>query len=152
VPDRMISEVTITDPHHPLHGKRLELVSLACARGPEFVVVVLADGRRRLVRRSVTDLDRPGTTGPAGPRISVRTLLPLARHLRCMVAASEEAPHARPSPPGPLPPRTPGCSPSGAPAAPAAVAGADVPGPDPTGPAARPTAPAPSPVRGGAPC
>jgi hypothetical protein len=50
-----------------------------------FVLVVeLADGRKRSVRIAATDLVPPGNSSsaaePSLPRISVRTLIPLARH------------------------------------------------------------------------
>ena len=48
----------MTDPHHPLFGQRLKLLSLACSRGPAFIAVALPDGRRRLIRRAATDLEQ----------------------------------------------------------------------------------------------
>src|SRR3954462_13415911 len=54
--DGVVSHVTVTDPHHALSGQQLSLVSLHSARGPAFVVVELGDGRRRSIRRLVTDL------------------------------------------------------------------------------------------------
>src|SRR5512135_1630276 len=62
--DRLVTEVTIIDPSHPLHGQRLAVESLASSRGPAWVTVVLADGRRRQVRRSATDL-----AGPSAPPV-----------------------------------------------------------------------------------
>jgi hypothetical protein len=94
-----VTEVTITDPHHALYGQRLELVSSSSARGPRHVTVALADGRRRSVRRAATDLGEDWPADPLGtasalPRISVRTLLPLARCLRGLLSSStEEVPH-----------------------------------------------------------
>jgi hypothetical protein len=92
--DGVVSHITVTDPHHALSGQRLALVSLHSARGPAFVVVELADGRRRSLPRSVTDLDQPSPTlAPSVsdlPRISARTLLPLARHLMATLASSAE--------------------------------------------------------------
>ena len=149
----MISEVTVTDLHHPLHGERLKLLSLTCARGTGFIAVGLADGRRRLVRRVVTDLDHSAMAEPEVPRISARTLLPLARLIRRMLAASrEETSHAEPTASSPLSPQLLDAAAPGAPAMPATMAGADVPGPDPTGAAGRPTDSASAPDRGGAPC
>ncbi|MFC7556706.1 hypothetical protein ACFQU7_37565 [Pseudoroseomonas wenyumeiae] len=89
--------VTVTDPRHPLFGQRLRLLSLTCGRGPAFVAVALADGRRRLLRRAETDLERPLAPEAALPRISARALLPLAQHIRSMLAVSrQEASHAEP--------------------------------------------------------
>ncbi|MGA0565689.1 hypothetical protein ACO2RV_25065, partial [Ancylobacter sp. VNQ12] len=92
--DRLVSEVTITDPHHALCGQRLTLVPMRSARGPAFVVVELPDGRRRSIRRSVTDLGSAKSCIPAPApellRVSVRTLVPLARHLTATLASSTE--------------------------------------------------------------
>ncbi|MFC7556001.1 hypothetical protein ACFQU7_32865 [Pseudoroseomonas wenyumeiae] len=59
------------------------------------MAVALADGRRRLLRRAETDLERPLAPEAALPRISARALLPLAQHIRSMLAVSrQEASHA----------------------------------------------------------
>jgi hypothetical protein len=81
----------------------LPLVPVRSARGPAYIVVELPDGRRRSLRRSVTDLAGVAATTPSAarevPRISARTLLPLARHLATSLAASavevSHADHAR---------------------------------------------------------
>jgi hypothetical protein len=149
----VISEVTIVDPHHPLCGERLKLLSLTCARGAGFIAVALADGRRRLIRRSATDLDRSAVAEPDMPRISARILLPLARQVRRMLATSqEETSHAEMLPSDPLCAQPLDNGHPEAPATPAAVAGPAVAGSNPAGPAARPTGPAAAPVRGGRPC
>jgi Family of unknown function (DUF5372) len=148
----VISAVTITDPRHPLSGQRLTLLSQVCARGPGFIAVALADGRRRLVARSATDLDRlPPAAEPAMPRVSVRTLLPLARHVRRMLAPStEEVLHADPSPSDPPSPSVDDGLAAGV--VPAAVAGAAVRRSETAGAASRPAAPADAPTGGGIPC
>jgi hypothetical protein len=91
----LVSHVTVIDPHHALWGQRLPLVSLHAARGPAYVVIALPDGRRRSLRRASTDL--AGTAEAPlydGPRISVGTLLPLARHIVTRLAvAVEEVTH-----------------------------------------------------------
>jgi len=137
----------VTDPHHPLFGRELELLSLACSRGPAFIAVALPDGRRRLLRRAATDLEQPPALQAALPRISARALLPLARHIRSMLAASsEEAFHADLFPSGPS------TSTAAGDIAPAAVVGhAASLGADATGAAARLPA-ATRPRRGGGPC
>ncbi|WP_368856661.1 hypothetical protein [Chelativorans sp. ZYF759] len=69
-------------------------MSSRSARGPAFVVVRLPDGRRRSIRRSVTDL----AAAPAEergapkslPRISVRTLLTLMHHLNSTLTSRNE--------------------------------------------------------------
>jgi hypothetical protein len=96
--------VTVTARRHPLCGQRLPLIPIRSARGPGYVVVELADGRRRSIPRSATDLACPVDTKPKvdreAPRISARTLLPLARHVAAGLAALvvEEMPHADRSP------------------------------------------------------
>ncbi|WP_352998071.1 DUF5372 family protein [Mesorhizobium sp. M1273] len=82
------------DPRHGLAGQRLELVSSRSARGPAFVVVRLPDGRRRSIRRSVTDLaaaspEEQGVSKSLA-RINVRTLLTLLHHLNSTLASRIE--------------------------------------------------------------
>src|SRR3954464_14506328 len=84
--DGVVSHVTVTDRHHALCGQLLPLVSLRSARGPAYIVVALPDGRRRSLRRASTDLAGAATASAVtslcdGPRVSVGTLLPLARHI-----------------------------------------------------------------------
>ena len=93
--DRVVSYVTITDPRHFLFGHRLAVLDERSGRGPSYVVVELADGRKRSVRIAATDLVPPGNScsaaEPSLPRISVRTLIPLARHLnRILTLLTEE--------------------------------------------------------------
>jgi len=98
----------VTDPRHALSGQRLSLASLRSARGPAYIVVTLPDGRRRSLRRSITDLAGAAGAAPLAPaiplpnglRISVHTLLPLARHIVARLAtAVEEVTRADRSPP-----------------------------------------------------
>jgi hypothetical protein len=149
--ERVVSSVTVTDPRHPLFGQVLKLLSLTCGQGPAFIAVALPDGRRRLVRRAATDLERPLTPpSSAQPRISVRTLLPLARHIRSMLLASSEgACHANTLfPPGSPAPSAAGGTTPLAPATMASDAGNRA---NAAGTADRPSASA-RPRRGGAPC
>nr|WP_245437286.1 DUF5372 family protein [Mesorhizobium helmanticense] len=90
----MVSHLTVIDPRHGLAGQRLELVSSRSARGPAFVVVRLPDGRRRSIRRSVTDLavasaEEQGASKSLA-RINVRTLLTLLHHLNRTLASPIE--------------------------------------------------------------
>ena len=60
-----------------------------------FVVVTLADGRRRSIRRAATDLGGTAAmaaeSGSTLPRVSARTILPLAHHLaRTFTSSSKE--------------------------------------------------------------
>ncbi len=83
--DGVVSYLTVVDPRHGLAGQRLELLSRYSARGPAFVVVRLPNGRRRSIRRSVTDLTAPSPEEQGASkslaRINVRTLLTLMHHL-----------------------------------------------------------------------
>ena len=54
--DRVVSQVTITDPRHFLFGLRLAVLAERSGRGPCYVVVELPDGRKRSVRNAATDL------------------------------------------------------------------------------------------------
>jgi hypothetical protein len=94
----LVSHVTVTDPHHALYGQLLPLVSLHSARGPAYIVVALPDGRRRSLRRASTNLAETAEAPLLacvlavcdGPRISVGTLLPLARHIVARLALAVE--------------------------------------------------------------
>ena len=87
----MVHHVTIIDPRHGLADQRLELASAQSGRGAAFVVVRLPDGCRRSIRRSATDLaaawPEARSESKSAPRISVRTLLTLMRHLNSMVTS-----------------------------------------------------------------
>ena len=99
-----MSRVTITDPRHFLFGHRLAVLDERSGRGPSYVVVQLGDGRKRSVRIAATDLVPPGNSSsaaePSLPRISVRTLIPLARHLnRILTLLTEEVIRDEPASP-----------------------------------------------------
>lgn len=90
----MVSEVTVCARDHALFGRTFPVVSCRSGRGPRFIVVQLPDGRRRSVLRSITDLEMEHS--PAGRdsseqslRVSVRTLLPLARLLAARSPSQE---------------------------------------------------------------
>lgn len=89
-----ISHVTISDPRHSLYGQRLELVSLEAARGRDFIIVKVSNGRHRSIRRKQTDLMTPlrEDLKPSAPmpRVNVGTLLTLMRHLRSTLALPME--------------------------------------------------------------
>jgi len=95
-----MSHVTITDPHHFLFGQRLALIRERSGRGSAYVVIALADGRRRSIRVAATDLVPPGANARTLPRISIRTLIPLARHLnRILSLLTEEVIRDEPASP-----------------------------------------------------
>ena len=101
VVDRVVSHVTITDPRHSLFGQRLVVLGERSGRGPGYVAVELPDGRRRSVRKTATDLVVPSQpVGSNLPRISIRTLIPLARHVnRILNLLTEEVIRDGPAPP-----------------------------------------------------
>jgi hypothetical protein len=78
-------------PRHPLFGQRFDL-SPSCEPRPGWVSVLLADGRRRWLPRTATDLDLACETMPnhALPRVSVRPLLPLARYVEALLCNSSK--------------------------------------------------------------
>src|SRR2546421_5006551 len=76
--DRVCGEVTVTDPAHPLYGQTLPRLPVRIKRHPLQVMVLLPSGRRHMVPRAATHLERPeGAVSPAAPLpvISVRTIL-----------------------------------------------------------------------------
>ncbi len=89
--DRRVAQVRVIDPHHPLYGSCLPVSNRRSGRGPNLIVVRLPDGRERSIRRSATDLvggsDGPPQAAKRPMHISVRTLLPLANHLRAVLAS-----------------------------------------------------------------
>lgn len=96
ISEGLISDVTITDPGHALFGRSFPLVSLRAERGRDYLVFGLPDGRRRTVRKSSTNLGVIAGEALTGegvrlPRVSVRTLVPLARHLRIRFATATTA-------------------------------------------------------------
>ena len=97
--DKVCGEVTIIDPTHALYGQTLLLLPVRIHRKPLHVMVLLPSGRRHMVPRAATNLERPeGTDSPAAPlpSISVRTILPLARLVQQLKQAKEES-HAEPT-------------------------------------------------------
>ena len=98
--DRRVAHVRVVDPHHPLYGSCLLVSDRRSGRGPDLIVVRLPDGRERSIPRVATDL----VARPAGPpqvtgrqkHISVRTLLPLANHVRAVLASHHEDPTGAP--------------------------------------------------------
>jgi hypothetical protein len=92
--DRVCGEVTVTDPAHPLYGQTLPRLPMRIKRSPPQVMVLLPSGRRHLVPRAATNLERPeGGIPPAAPLpvISVRAILPLARLVQHLKQAKEES-------------------------------------------------------------
>jgi Family of unknown function (DUF5372) len=55
--------VTITHPHHPLRGQRVEIVCLRRGNDPDLIVVV-PDGRHAAIALSSTDYASPPQNSP----------------------------------------------------------------------------------------
>jgi hypothetical protein len=71
-------------------------VSLRAERGRDYLVFGLPDGRQRTVRKSSTNLGAVVQEDHAReefglPRVSVRTLVPLARHLKTKFTSTTTA-------------------------------------------------------------
>ena len=92
--DRRVAQVQVVDPHHPLYGSCLPVSDRRSGRGPGLIVVRLPDGRERAILRSATDLafglEGSAPTVDRCMHISVRTLLPLANHIRAVLASGHE--------------------------------------------------------------
>ncbi|SRR5260221_1586322 len=92
--DKVCGEVTVTDPAHPLYGQTLPQLPVRINRSTPHVMVLLPSGRRHMVPRAATNLERPEeAVSPASPlsSISVRTILPLARLVQQLKQAKEES-------------------------------------------------------------
>jgi hypothetical protein len=81
----------VVDPHHALYGGCFPVVDRPSGRGPGLIIVRLLDGRERAIPWTATDLALPtAASGPAASaqtQVSVRTLLPLANHVRAVLAS-----------------------------------------------------------------
>jgi hypothetical protein len=90
--DRRVAHVWVTDPYHPLYGKRFPVSPRRSGRGSREIVIQLPDGRERGIPRSATATtatsdDVAPSAASRQPHISVRTLLPLANHVRAVLAS-----------------------------------------------------------------
>ncbi len=97
--DKVCGEVTVTDPAHPLYGQTLPLLPVRINRIPLHVMVLLPSGRRHMVPRAATNLERETVAVLSAsplPSISVRTILPLARLVQQLKQTKEES-HAEPT-------------------------------------------------------
>src|SRR5437868_13177539 len=76
--DKVCGEVTVTDPAHPLYGQTLPLLPVRINRIPLHVMVLLPSGRRHMVPRAATNLERSAAAVLSAsplPSISFRTIL-----------------------------------------------------------------------------
>ena len=89
--DRRVAEVSVVDPHHPLYGGCFPVSERRSGRGPSLIVIRLPDGRERAIPRTATACSRVSDDLMAAAsrlaHISVRTLLPLANHVRAVLAS-----------------------------------------------------------------
>lgn len=89
--DRRVAEVKVVDPHHPLYGGCFPVSERRSGRGPALIVIRLPDGRERAISRAATTLSPASENLMAAAsrltHISVRTLLPLANHVRAVLAS-----------------------------------------------------------------
>ena len=94
--DEVTREVTVIDPGHPLCGRTFPVVHSQSHCKKSNLILLLPDGHRRSVPRSATDFDQPPHPSSQPrflPRISVRTILPLAQQVRSLLCALEEINH-----------------------------------------------------------
>ena len=98
----MVSQVTITEPNHPLFGRTFAVAHTPASYcGEAWLILQLPTGEHRRVPCSATDLskktaERPAHRAPMLP-LSARTLLPLAHHVRRLLGAKEESADDTPS-------------------------------------------------------
>jgi hypothetical protein len=95
-----LTQVTITEPAHPLFGRTFPLLRDVSPRGKTQVTILLPNGQRRIVPRSATNLVGANTEQPAVgklPIISVRTILPVAQFVKAKLGATKEKTDALPS-------------------------------------------------------
>jgi hypothetical protein len=89
--DRRVAQVRVVDPRHPLYDHCYPVSDRRSGRGPALIVIQLPDGRERAIPRSATAVasasDDPAMTAGRLAHISVRTLLPLANHVRAVLAS-----------------------------------------------------------------
>jgi hypothetical protein len=81
----------VIDATHPLYGQQLEVSASGASRRIGWVRVVLRDGRHRWIPQKATNLEEAACEVQPNhglPRVSVRTLLPLAEYVRTRLSAA----------------------------------------------------------------
>jgi hypothetical protein len=90
--DRRVAEVRVIDPHHPLYGGCFPVSEWRSGRGAALILIRLPDGRERAISRAATAFSPASVNLTAAANrvahISVRTLLPLANHVRAVLAVT----------------------------------------------------------------
>jgi len=93
--DAVVSQVTITDPTHPLSGRTFPLLQTDDSVTRTFVFIKLPSGEHRRVSRKATSLaeSKNASSEPKVPPspVSVRTLLPLLPVVGRLLGATEES-------------------------------------------------------------
>lgn len=96
--DRRFSRIRVVDPHHPLYGECYPVCDRRPGRGPGLIVIRLPDGRERTIARSATaqasTAEGAAQVTSRPEHISVRTLLPLANHVRAVLASRHADPES----------------------------------------------------------
>jgi hypothetical protein len=86
--------VRVINPGHALYGSCFPVSDRRSGRGPTLIVVRLPDGRERSIARSATDWGSDPKDSPAvverQMHVSVRMLLPVANHVRAVLASRHE--------------------------------------------------------------
>ncbi len=88
--------MTVSHPHHPLHGQQVEVVHVRRGADPDLIVR-LPDGRHAAIAQSwTTEPDRPAAECPAAAASllaadGLRELAALVAHLRERGCAAHEA-------------------------------------------------------------
>jgi len=91
VSERLSPIVRVIDATHPLYGQQLEVSASEASRRIGWIGVLLRDGRHRWVPQKATDLEEAACEVRPNrdlPRVSVRTLLPLAEYVRARLSAA----------------------------------------------------------------
>jgi hypothetical protein len=86
--DRLPAEVELTNPRHPLAGRRVPVLSAYRRNGGVWLVVMLPDGFPAPVRVGETDLGGPGVAATGSTIFSVAGIRRL-RELAAGVAAKD---------------------------------------------------------------
>ena len=86
--DRLPAEVELTNPRHPLAGRRVPVMSVYRRNGGVWLMVMLPDGFPAPVRVGDTDLGGPGVAATGTTILSVAGIRRL-RELAAGVAAKD---------------------------------------------------------------
>jgi hypothetical protein len=94
---------TITHPHHPFSGQRVEIVTIGRGIDPDLIVK-LSDGRHFPIALTGTDYALPSQTEPltlTGHRLDIEGLRQIRRQLDELARLPRDGPARSPSPSAP---------------------------------------------------